>query len=483
MFAKVNMERWSSRIGFILATIGSAVGIGNVWRFSSVVGQNGGGAYLIPYLLACFLFAVPLMVLELSAGRYFHGAVVSTFSGLGRRMNIVGWFVVGVISLILSYYLVITGWTFAYSWFSLSGTEITFSSFSSSPSPILFFILSVLITGLIVSLGVKKGIERLTTILIPFVFILLAGMAIYATTLSGYQEGMAYLFTPDFSVLFSPFIWSAALGQSFFSLSVGQGILLTYGAYTSESINIFRASLIITLADIGASILAGLVIFPVVFTFGLAPTAGAELAFTTLPRAFEVMPFGQLFGLAFFVLLFFAALTSAVSMLEVPTASVMEATRWNRRKTIGVLIAIILLVGIPSALSYSSVDFRFQGIRWLDVMDDTIGTMGLIMTAILTSVSFSWFLDAPRFREVLNGSSLVYRMIRPLARYVIPPVLVIALGFRVVRNIPAWHLLPGTPQPGIATLVLLTSVLLGTLIVSTLIACRFWGCRWNPWRR
>jgi NSS family neurotransmitter:Na+ symporter len=475
------MERWSSRLGFVLATIGSAVGIGNVWRFSSVLGQNGGGAYLIPYLLACFICAVPLMVLELSAGRYFHGTVVSTFAGLGRRMRMIGWFIVGVISLILSYYLVITGWTLAYSWFSLIGEQIDFSAFSASPTPVLFFIISVVITGLIVSLGVRRGIERLTTILIPFIFILLVGMAIYVTTLSGYREGVVYLFTPDFSVLFNPFIWSAALGQSFFSLSVGQGILLTYGSYAGENINIFRSSLIVTLADIGASFLSGLVIFPVVFTFGLTPAIGAELAFSTLPKAFEVMPLGRIFGLAFFILLFFAALTSAISMLEVPTASVMGATRWNRRWVIALLIAVILLIGLPSALSYSSVDLRFLGIRWLDIMDDTVGTMGLILTAVLISVSFSWLLDKTRLSAVIGDASPFGWMIRPLSRYIIPSVLLLALGFRLFRNIPAWQLLPGTPTPGLGLLVLLSLLFLGTLLAGTLIICRIWHCRWNPW--
>jgi NSS family neurotransmitter:Na+ symporter len=477
------MERWSSRLGFILATIGSAVGIGNVWRFSSVLGQNGGGAYLVPYLLACFVCAVPLMILELSAGRYFRGTVVSTFAGLGKRMNTVGWFIVGVISLILSYYLVITGWTLAYSWFTLSGQQVPFPVFSSSVMPVFFFVISAIITGLIVSLGVKKGIERLTTILIPFIFILLVVMVIYVTTLSGFQQGVIYLFSPDFSVLFNPFVWGAALGQSFFSLSVGQGILLTYGAYAGEGINIFRSSLVITLADIAVSFLSGLVIFPVVFTFGLTPSIGAELAFTTLPRAFELMPFGRIFGLAFFVLLFFAALTSAISMLEVPTASVMGATRWSRKRAIALMMAVIFLIGLPSALSYSGVDLRFQGIRWLDVMDDTVGTMGLILTAILISVSFSWILEKTRFWTVIGDTSPIYRLIRPLTRYIIPAVLLTALGFRLFRNIPAWQLLPDTTPPAFGLFLLFTSILFGVLVASSLIACRLWHCRWNRWRR
>jgi NSS family neurotransmitter:Na+ symporter len=225
------------------------------------------------------------------------------------------------------------------------------------------------------------------------------------------------------------------------------------------------------------------VIFPVVFTFGLPPAIGAELAFSTLPKAFEVMPFGRVFGLAFFVLLFLAALTSAISMLEVPTASLMGVTRWSRRRAIGVLIAIILLIGFPSVLSYSSVDLRFQGIRWLDIMDDTVGTMGLILTAVLTSVSFSWFLNATRYREVVGGTTLFLRLIRPLTRFIIPPVLLIALGFRLFRSTPAWQLLPGTPFPGTGLLLLLAFLLFGALIAGTFLLCRLGRCRWNSRNR
>ncbi len=189
------MERWSSSLGFVLAAIGSAVGIGNIWRFSSVLGQNGGGAYLVPYLIARFLCAVPLMVLELSVGRSFRGTVVTAFHALGPRARFIGWFIAGVITLILSYYLVITGWTLAFSWFAFAGQPLDFPAFSSSLLPVFFFLLSILLTGIIVSAGIRKGIERITTVLIPFVFVLLIGMAAFAATLPGFQAGLAYLFT------------------------------------------------------------------------------------------------------------------------------------------------------------------------------------------------------------------------------------------------------------------------------------------------
>lgn len=326
------MERWSSRTAFILASVGSAVGMGNIWRFSSVVGQNGGGAYLVPYLTAVFAFALPLMMLELAAGRRLRGDVVTAFGRARPRFRPLGWVVCAVVFSILSYYLVVTGWTLAYVVFSIAGEGVEFADFTSTYRPISYFIVSALMMGAIVSLGIKDGIERATKLLIPFSFLLLLGLAAFSSTLEGFGAGRRYLFTPDFSVLADPLLWAAAFGQAFFSLSVGYGILLTYGDYLDEGVGILNSSLIITVADLGVAILAGLVIFPVVFTYGLEPTAGAELAFSTLPRAFEVMPYGAAFAVAFFALLFSAAMTSAVSMLEVSAASVVAATGISRRR-------------------------------------------------------------------------------------------------------------------------------------------------------
>jgi NSS family neurotransmitter:Na+ symporter len=476
------MERWSSHLGFILAAIGSAVGIGNVWRFSSVLGQNGGGAYLVPYLTACFLCAVPLMVLELSVGRSFRGTVVSSFRALGPRARLIGWFIAGVLFLILSYYLVVTGWTLAFSWFAASGQALDFAGFTSSLLPVFFFLLSLILTALIVSAGIRKGIERITTIFIPFIFVLLIGMAAFAATLPGFQAGVAYLFTPDFSVLLDPLIWSAAMGQAFFSLSVGNGILITYGAYLDERENIPRSSLVITLADISVSLLSGLVIFPVVFTFGLEPSIGAQLAFSTLPLAFGVMPFGRFFALAFFLLLFLAALTSSISMLEVPAAALMESTGWPRRRVSLLLVAGLAVAGLPSALSYSGVNLTVLGLRVLDLLDDTAGTLGLIITAILISLAFSWGLPREKFEEIIGEGGLPVRLVRPLCRYVIPSVLLFALGYRVALNLdfPAWHIIPGIPFPGMPFALLITGAIFGTL--AAVIAITWWA-REGRWRQ
>jgi NSS family neurotransmitter:Na+ symporter len=212
-------ERWSSRFGFLLATIGAAVGLGNIWRFSAVLGANGGGAYLVPYLLAAFVCAVPLLVLELSVGRSLRTDVVSAFRSVRTDYTALGWIVSGGVLLILSYYLVLTGWVlgFLISW--IGGSPTKFVTFTNSWLPILYFVIVTLLTGAIVSLGVRDGIERMARIVMPVVFVILAALAVYAATLSEWDRAVAFLFTPDFSVLGNPGIWSAAFGQVFFSLS------------------------------------------------------------------------------------------------------------------------------------------------------------------------------------------------------------------------------------------------------------------------
>jgi neurotransmitter:Na+ symporter, NSS family len=444
------MERWSSRIGFLLAAIGSAVGIGNIWRFSSVVGQNGGGAYLIPYLIAVFLFAVPLMILELAMGREFRGHVVSAFEQVRGRFHILGWLVCAIVFLILSYYLVITGWTLAFFLFSVTGSQITFQEFTATPLPILFFIITALICGSIVSLGVRGGIERITTVLMPLVFLILIAMAIFAFTLPGFTEAISFLFTPDFSVLANPVIWSAAFGQAFFSLSVGQGILLTYGVYLQKETNIPNSAVLITLADLSVALLGGIVIFPIVFTFGLEPAVGAELAFSTLPRAFGLLPYGQVLAIAFFLLLFVAALTSAISMLEVAMAAVTGTTGVPRKKISAILTGLVILIGLPSAISYSSLSLNLFGTRILDLMDETVGTLGLPITALITAVIFTWFLDRDVLDSQTGGKNGIMRLIFPAVKYMIPAVLVVVTLSKILLgyDLPGWGRMPGVPFIG-----------------------------------
>lgn len=427
------MERWSSRIGFILAAIGSAVGIGNIWRFSSVVGQNGGGAYLIPYFLAVLCLAVPLMILEMAVGRRLRANVVSSFGRAGSFFRFFGWLICFILLIILSYYLVITGWTLAYLVFSIAGVSVAFSAFTSSMQPIAFFLISALATGVIVSSGVKMGIERIVSLLIPLAFLILLALALFCINLPGFQPGMAFFLNPDFSVLFQPAIWSAALGQAFFSLSVGMGILITYGAYIDDDTDIPKSALIITISDLLAAILAGISIFALVFTFGLQPTAGAQLAFTTLPRAFELTSYGRVLAAAFFALLFFAALNSAISMLEVNVAAIMGETGITRRSASFLLTIALILIGLPSALSYSSMDLNFYGSRVLDLLDETVGTLGLTIGAFLVALVFRWFIDGDLLDSQTDLSKSWLKPLPFVTKYAIPAVLLMITILRLIE--------------------------------------------------
>ena len=427
--------RWSSGAGFILATVGAAVGLGNIWRFSAVVGQNGGGAYLVPYLLAAFVCAVPMLVLELAVGRRLRTDVVSAFRSVETGYTALGWLILGGVLLILSYYLVLTGWVLGFFLSWLAGSQTTFAPFTASWLPVVYFVVATAVTGGIVSMGVRGGIERMATVVMPTVFVLLIALALYAITLSAWDQAAAFLFTPRFAVLTDLGIWSAAFGQVFFSMSVGQGIMLTYGSYVAEETDLFRSALVVTVADIGAAVIAGLVIFPIVFSFGLQPTLGTELAFTTLPTAFAAMPFGRVIAVAFFGLLFFAALSSSVALLEVGVASAENTTRLSRHRATLLLTGGVFVAGVPSALSYSPVTLAVAGRPVLDLVDESVGTFALPVSALCIVFVFVWVSDADTVREELGR-------LYPLVRYLIPVVLLVVTAARTVGVArPAWRLI------------------------------------------
>ena len=446
--------RWSSGFGFILATVGAAVGLGNIWRFSAVVGQNGGGAYLVPYLIAAFVCAVPMLILELAIGRRLRTDVVSAFRSIKIEYTALGWLILGGVLLILSYYLVLTGWVLGFFLSWLAGSQTTFAPFTASWLPVGYFIVATTVTGGVVSMGVRGGIERMAKVVMPIVFLLLIALALYAVTLSEWEQAAAFLFTPRFSVLTDLGIWSAAFGQVFFSMSVGQGIMLTYGSYVDEETELFKSSLVITIADIGAAVIAGLVIFPIVFSFGLQPTLGTELAFTTLPTAFEAMPFGRVIAVAFFGLLFFAALSSSVALLEVGVAAAENTTRLSRHRATLVLTSGVFAAGVPSALSYSPVNLAVAGRPILDLVDESVGTFALPISALCIVFVFIWIADLETIHEELGR-------LYPLVRYLIPFVLIVVTAAQILGIArPAWRLVVDQTRDGPLGLVVATALLL-----------------------
>ncbi|RZN42871.1 MAG: sodium-dependent transporter [Methanophagales archaeon ANME-1-THS] len=426
-------ERWSSRIGFLLAGIGSAVGLGNIWRFPYIVGQNGGGAFLIPYLISILLLGIPLMILEFAVGRHFRGSTVSSLKRIRNELKWIGVIVTIVSTVILSYYLVITGWTLAFFIFMLSGTELVFGEFIQTYFSPLFFVIVVFMTSFIVAKGIRRGIERTSTIMVPALMGLLAVMVVYALTLPKAVDGISFYLTPDFSRLLDYSVWIAALGQAFFSLSVGSGILLTYGSYLDERVSLESNSGIIALSDSLISFISGLVVFSIVFSFNFEPAAGPSLAFATLPLIFMKVPYGFLLADVFYLLLFFAALTSAISMLEVGVAVLVDETSMSRLKAASLLSVIILVLGFPAALSYSRIGLQLLNTPVLDLMDRLFGSLAIIFTALLISVSSTWFCPKRTIVNQINKNTKcnLGAIIFFLLKYIIP----LALFFVLVSSI------------------------------------------------
>lgn len=429
---KVIREKWSSSIGFILASIGSAVGLGNIWRFPYIVGLNGGGAFLIPYLIAVFLFGLPLMAIEFAMGRNSKNSVVATLGAIRRRFRFAGLFLVFVMGMILSYYLVITSWVLAYSLFFIMGVTIPFSAFTRSYYPLLFFLMSGMLCFVVVRVGVKRGIEKLSKFLVPVLFGMLCVLVFFSLSLPGAMRGIEFYLSPDFSKLFNPYVWAAAFGQAFFSLSVGVGIMLTYGSYMGEE-RIVKNAVVITVADLLVAILSGFVIFPIVFSFGLDPAAGVKLAFVTLPPIFQTMSFGSFWGAVFFLLLFFAALTSAVSMLEVPVATLIDSYGFKRKTATWIVSLIVAVIGLPSALSYTQLELELLGKPLLDLKDFAFGTIGIIVSGLVLSVIAGWFLDPGIIIKEVGGNKRTQKLLLFIIKFLIPVILAVTLVAKLIK--------------------------------------------------
>ncbi|MFB6284927.1 MAG: sodium-dependent transporter [Halobacteria archaeon] len=415
------MSQWSSKFGFIFAAIGAAVGLGNIWRFPVVVENNGGGAFLLPYLFCTFFFGVTLMIVEVSGGREWGSDVVTTFRGLKKGW--IGWIIAIVVTLELSYYLVIVGWTFGYIFIAASDFVITFDDFTNTLIPIAFFIGATVLTGYIVSRGVEDGIEKLVQFSIPFLFISLIVMVAFSTQLEKFTEGVSYFLEPDFSALKHPALWAAAFGQAFFSLSVGDGELLTYGSYLGEDSSIPKMSIVITIANFVIAFMVGFIIFPLIYTFHGGPAkveGGRSLAFRILPKIFETIPFGTVFGVIFFIFLFVAAISSAIALFNVGNA-VWVGKGVSQKRSATFMTVLLLVLGFPSALSYSSIGFNPFGMPWLDMMDVDTGTYGLTFSSLLTAVGFTWYMK----KDIIKKNAVFY-----IVKYILP----VALALNLVIN-------------------------------------------------
>lgn len=418
-------DSFKSKFGAIAALAGSAVGLGNIWKFPHEAGSNGGGAFLLVYIFFTLAIGFPVMLSEFALGRKSQKNAFGTFKMLASGTN---WYMFGLLSIvaaafILSFYGTVSGWTLEYVWLAISNSfkgmsaadiTDTFNQFISHPyKAVLWQVGFMFISGAIVIAGVQKGIERYTKMMMPLLLLIVIILGIRACTLEGSGEGLKFLFYPKFSELTGGSILSA-LGQAFFSLSIGMGVLLTYASYIRKEDNLNHISLQVISTDTLVAVLAGVAILPAVFAFHIDPQAGPGLVFLTLPKVFLSMPFGQLWSVLFFLLLTFAALTSAISLLEVVVAYMVEEKKMSRIRATIITTLGITTLGVFSTLSFGPLkDIEFFGLSIFDSFDFISSNILLPAGGILLCIFAGWRLDhTVLYSELSNEGKIKLRFFR-----------------------------------------------------------------------
>ena len=445
--------QWGSRIGFVLAAAGSAVGLGNLWKFPYITGENGGGAFVLVYLLCILLVGLPIMVAEVLLGKMTQRAPVGAFSELAPKSPWVGVGWLGVIAgfVILSYYSVVAGWAMHYVYLSVTGAfanvpaeEIAsvadqFTAlYADTGLNLLWHTIFMLLTIGIVVLGIQKGVEVAARVMMPLLFVMLLALVLYGTTLPGFDRAVEFVFGLHTDELHASGVLEA-LGHSFFTLSVGMGAMLTYGSYMKRDEDVVNTSIAISFLDTLVALMACLALFPITFSYGMEASAGPGLVFVNMPTAFAQLPGGSVWAAMFFLLLTFAALTSAISLLEVVASYFIDEQGWSRPKAVGVTGAVIFVVGIPSALSggtelfgagFASLTAHLfgegEGKNWFDFFDYLASNWMLPLGGLGISAFASWRLNAlERQHAIADGSALggvlpLYLGWLNLLRFVVP---------------------------------------------------------------
>lgn len=418
-----NRVTFGSKLGILLATVGCAVGLGSIWRFPYMLGTNGGAAFLLVYILFMIFLGIPVMVTEFFIGRYSRSNTVGSFKKLapGTKWCWIGYNGILAAFLILSYYAVISGWTLEYVWQTLSGNlyaspdvdyGIHFEAFASDVfRPIFWTAFFIGLTHFVVVSGVDKGIERASKIMMPLLFLILIVMCVRSVTLPNSEAGLTYLFKPDFSKLTSSVVLSA-LGQAFFSLSLGMGCLITYSSYFGKETNMHKTAWEVTIINTLVALLAGIMIFPAVFSFGIAPSAGAELVFITLPNVFEQLPFSNLWSLVFYILLAMAALTSTISLHEVSTAYVLEEFHTTRKKAAWIVSIGVFILGVFSSLSFGLMkEVTINGLTFFEALDYLTAKIMLPLGGMLTCIFVGTRIDKKILKqELTNNGTIRFRL-------------------------------------------------------------------------
>jgi NSS family neurotransmitter:Na+ symporter len=439
-----NRGNFSSRLGFIMAAAGSAVGLGNIWKFPYEAGQNGGAAFLLIYILLTFLLCYPIMVGEIAIGRSAGSDAYGSYKKLGGK----NWGVLGLYGIlcgimILSFYNVVAGWAFGYFIEISFGNLLNHADYGSFFKSyvldfwdnLIFSVCFMAITAFIVLKGVQKGIEAASKIMMPTLFAILIALIIYSITLPNAGAGISFYLLPDFSKINFQTIYSA-MGQAFFSLSLGMGALITYGSYVNKNQNILGSAATITAMDMSVAFLSGLLIFPLVFSQGQSPEEGPALVFVVLPGIFNSMGpvLGRVIGGGFFLLLCFAALTSTISLLEVPVAYFVDQRKWSRKAATWILATVVFVLGLPSMLSQGAVDVFsslsfYQGKSALDFVSEVFSDISLPLGGCLMTIFIvtRWSTKAMS-EELYHGNegyrnSFLEKYINFTIRYVCPVLL------------------------------------------------------------
>jgi NSS family neurotransmitter:Na+ symporter len=435
---------WSSRFAFLMASVGFAVGLGNIWRFPYVTGENGGAAFVLVYLACAFGIGVPILMAELLIGRRGQGSPPSAMANMASQSGkSKQWKWVGGMGLLAAYtieivYSVVVGWVLWYLFKAITtgfvgvdaaAANAEFASvLDNNLGMLAWTLMGLAITGAIIYAGVQNGIERAVNIMMPMMFMLLLGLAIYNYFSGGFDQAVAWLFTPDFSKIdFGTVL--AAISQAFFSIGVGMAGMMVYGSYLPKSISITHSVLIIVVADTGVALLAGLVIFPAVFHYGLDPAAGAGLIFQTLPVAFAQMPGGYIFSVLFFLILSVAGITSMVGLVESVNAWVEERFNMPRHKSAVLVVGSIAVFSILSILSYNVMgELSMGGMNFNDVMDYFSTKILLPLGGLLIAVFAGWIVKKEATRDELTSLSAgSYGIWHFLIRFVVPPAVLVIL--------------------------------------------------------
>ena len=431
---------FSGKLGFVLATAGSAVGLGNIWRFPYLAAKYGGGIFLLVYLILAITFGFALMCAEISIGRKTGVSAIGAYKKLDKRFSFIGMLAALVPMIILPYYSVIGGWIIKYLGVFVTGnmanaaTDGYFESFIAQPvEPIGWFMMFMGLTALIVLFGVEKGIEKVSKIMMPVLVVLTVFIAVYSMCMPGAFEGVLYYITPDFSK-FSATTVLAAMGQLFYSMSLAMGIMITYGSYMKKDVNVESAAKQIELFDTGIAFFAGLMIVPAVFAFSggdeSALGKGPGLMFITLPKVFESMAGGSIIGAVFFILVLFAALTSSISLMETVVSIFMDKFGWNRKLACILVFLFCVALGLPSSLGFGVLsDITIMNFSFLDFFDFISNSVLMPIVAFLTCIFVGYVIKPKTLTDEIESSGKFKRkkMFVVIIKYIAPVCIILIL--------------------------------------------------------